>query len=76
MIILYGLFTCLLIFKVVCLSKLFVKASSHFGVENVCVCVYVYGRGECEFLSLFFFLPLQMCTTSTFYRLDQYLNLI
>ena len=55
MIILYGLFTCLLIFKVVCLSKLFVKASSHFGVENVCVCVYVYGRGECEFLSLFFF---------------------
>ena len=52
MIILYGLFTHLLIFKGVCLSRLFVKASSHFGVENVCV--YVYGRGECVFLYFFF----------------------
>ena len=52
MIILYGLFTCLLIFMGVCLTKLFVKASRHFGVENVCVYVCLWEGGV--WISLFF----------------------
>ena len=52
MIILYGLFTRLLIFKGICLSKLFVKASSHFGVENVCVCMFM-GGGSVYFSTFF-----------------------